>query len=56
MIVRASRQRAQFMEQFVLEKENELMNAPGDSSPVPQLIPLDQLPPLPDADGGEPPA
>jgi hypothetical protein len=51
LVVRSSRQRAQFLEQFVLEKEQELMAAPGEGSPVPQLIPLDELPPLP---GGGP--
>jgi hypothetical protein len=43
------------MDQFVIDKENELMSAPGESSPVPELIPLDQLPPLPRAEGGVPP-
>ena len=53
LVVRASRQRTRLMEQIVAEKENELLYAPEDALPVPQLIPLDELPPLPGAPGGE---
>ena len=35
------------------EKEIELMNAPGTGETVPELIPLDQLPPLPAAPEGD---
>ena len=53
LVVRASRQRARLIEQIVAEKENELLYSPEDVTPVPQLIPLDELPPLPVASGGE---
>ena len=39
-------------EQLMQEKEIELMNAPGMGEPVPELIPLDQLP-LPAAPEGD---
>ena len=51
--VRASRRRSAMFEQLMQEKEIELMNAPGMGEPVPELIPLDQLPPLPAAPEGD---
>ena len=51
--VRGSRRRSAMFEQLMQEKEIELMNAPGIGEPVPELIPLDQLPPLPVAPEGD---
>jgi hypothetical protein len=53
LLVKGSKRRSELLEQLMLEKETELMNSPGIGEPVPQLIPLDQLPPLPQAEGGE---
>ena len=52
-VVKGARQRAVLLEQIVAEKENELMRSPDDAPVVPQLIPLDELPPLPQLTGGE---
>ena len=51
--VRGSRRRSAMFEQLMQEKEIELMNAPGTGETVPELIPLDQLPPLPAAAEGD---
>ena len=39
----------------MLDKETELMNSPGMGEVVPEMTPLDQLPPLPPMEGGEEP-
>tara|TARA_B100000123_G_scaffold187673_1_gene139978 strand:- start:63 stop:584 length:522 start_codon:yes stop_codon:yes gene_type:complete len=53
LLVKGTRRRRELLEQLIHDKETELMNSPGIGEPVPTLIPLDQLPPLPAADGGE---
>jgi hypothetical protein len=47
LVVRGSRQRTAYLEQIMAAKDLELMTSPEASQPVPQLIPLDELPPLP---------
>ena len=51
--VRGTRRRSMLLEQLMQEKETELMNTPGIGAPVPELIPLEQLPPLPLATEGD---
>ena len=53
LIVRMSRSRATIMEQLAFDAEMKLMAAPGIGTTVPQLIPLEDLPPLPEMQGGE---
>ena len=53
LLVKGSRRRKDLLEQLIQDKETELMNSPGIGEPVPALIPLDQLPPLPEPQGGE---
>ena len=55
LAVRSSQQRKAYLEKIVASKDLELMMSPEASQPVPQLIPLDELPPLPLAapPGGE---
>ena len=53
LLVKGAQRRRELLEQLVHEKETELMNSPGMGDPVPALIPLDQLPPLPEHQGGE---
>ncbi|MGB2393086.1 MAG: hypothetical protein ACPICH_03115, partial [Poseidonia sp.] len=53
LVVKGSRRRKDLLEQLIQDKETELMNSPGMGEPVPALIPLDQLPPLPEPQGGE---
>ncbi|MGB0515944.1 MAG: hypothetical protein ACPGKR_03250 [Poseidonia sp.] len=53
LAVKGSRRRSALLEQLMMDKETDLMNAPGAGDPIPELIPLDQLPPLPQSPGGE---
>jgi hypothetical protein len=53
LLVKGTKRRSELLEQLMLDKETELMNSPGIGEPVPELIPLDQLPPLPLVNGGE---
>jgi hypothetical protein len=53
LVVRMSRSRATMMEQLAFDAEMKLMAAPGMGAAVPQLIPLEDLPPLPAPQGGE---
>ena len=53
LVVKGSRRRSALLEQLMMDKETDLMNAPGAGDPIPELIPLDQLPPLPQSPGGE---
>ena len=53
LLVKGSRRRKDLLEQLIQDKETELMNSPGIGEQVPALIPLDQLPPLPEPQGGE---
>ena len=53
LLVKGKKRRSELLEQLMLEKEIGLMNSPGIGEPVPELIPLDQLPPLPLDHGGE---
>ena len=41
------------MEQLAFDTEMKLMTAPEIGATIPQLIPLEDLPPLPEAQGGE---
>ena len=52
-VVRMSRSRATMMEQLAFDTEMKLMTAPEIGATIPQLIPLEDLPPLPEAQGGE---
>ena len=53
LVVRMSRSRATMMEQLAFDAEMKLMAAPGIGAAIPQLIPLEDLPPLPETQGGE---
>ena len=55
VLVKGARRRRELLEQLMLDKETELMNSPGMGEVVPEMIPLDQLPPLPPMEGGEEP-
>ena len=52
-VVKGARRRSELIDRLMEEKETELMNAPDIGQPVPELIPLDQLPPLPQVNGGD---
>ncbi|MDG1539621.1 MAG: hypothetical protein P8Q40_06810, partial [Candidatus Poseidonia sp.] len=55
LIVRTSRERSLLMEQLAFDKELESDQMDMLQAPVePRLIPIDELPPLPMAPGGEP--
>jgi hypothetical protein len=53
LLVKGARSRREMLEQLLLDKETELMNSPGMGEVVPQMVPLDQLPPMPLNEGGE---
>jgi hypothetical protein len=53
LIVRGSRRRAAYMEQIMATKEMDLLMSAEVPQPVPQLIPIDELPPLPLLPGGD---
>mgnify|MGYP003316784924 FL=1 len=55
VLVKGARRRRELFEKLLLDKEPELMNSPGMGEVVPEMIPLDQLPPLPPMEGGEEP-